>query len=219
MSKGKNGVYTDNFTLPALGRKVVKGKITPNYQFSLYGGQMKKLCMILPFALILCFMVGCQDKEAMAELEAMKAQAEVEEQNKELIRNYLKEMDNKNFDIFNEVYAPDAKTYLPSNSSEPMSVKQSIPILEFLYAAFPDFSQSIEESIAVGDKVIVRLIDRGTHQGEFDGIPGTGNKIEVGVIAIFKIKDGNIVEVREEIDFLSLYQQLGMELKPKEGEK
>ena len=30
---------------------------------------MKKLCIILPLALILCFMVGCQDKEAMAELE------------------------------------------------------------------------------------------------------------------------------------------------------
>ena len=55
------------------------------------GGQMKKLCMGLPLALILCFMVGCQDKEAMAELEEFKAQAEIEEQNKELISNYLKE--------------------------------------------------------------------------------------------------------------------------------
>ena len=69
--------------------------------------------------------------------------------------------------------------------------------------------------IGVGDKVIVRLIDRGTHQGEFVGIPGTGNKIEFGVIAIFHIEDGKIVEVREEIDFLGLYMQLGYELKPK----
>jgi hypothetical protein len=43
---------------------------------------MKNLSMILPLALILCFMVGCQDKEAMAELEALKAQTQVEEQNK-----------------------------------------------------------------------------------------------------------------------------------------
>ena len=35
--------------------------------------------MVLPLALILCLMVGCQDKEAIAELEAMKAQAAVEE--------------------------------------------------------------------------------------------------------------------------------------------
>jgi hypothetical protein len=32
---------------------------------------MKKLCIILPFALIICFMVGCQDKAAMAELEEL----------------------------------------------------------------------------------------------------------------------------------------------------
>jgi hypothetical protein len=31
---------------------------------------MKKLYMILPMALILCFMVGCQDKAAMAEIHA-----------------------------------------------------------------------------------------------------------------------------------------------------
>ncbi len=34
---------------------------------------MKKLSMILPMALILCFMVGCQDREAIAKLEAMKS--------------------------------------------------------------------------------------------------------------------------------------------------
>lgn len=49
---------------------------------------MKNLCMILLLALILCFTVGCQDKEALAELAAMKAQAAVEEQNKEVVKRY-----------------------------------------------------------------------------------------------------------------------------------
>ncbi len=53
------------------------------------GGTMKKLLMILPLALILCFMVGCQDKEAMAELEEFRAQAKVEEQNKEISKSLL----------------------------------------------------------------------------------------------------------------------------------
>ena len=34
---------------------------------------MKKLCMILPLALILCIMVSCQDKETMAEFEEQNA--------------------------------------------------------------------------------------------------------------------------------------------------
>lgn len=40
---------------------------------------MKKLLLILPLALILCLMVGCQDKEATAELEELRTQAEVED--------------------------------------------------------------------------------------------------------------------------------------------
>ena len=177
---------------------------------------MKKFLMILSLVLVLCFVYGCQDKEAMAELEAMKAQAEVEEQNKEVIRNYLKEMDDGNFDSLYEAYAPDARLYYPSNSSEPMSIEQAIPMAKSFYAAFPDFSHSIEELIAVGDKVVLRAIDRGTHQGEFNGIPATGETIEMGVIAIFHFKDGKIVEAREEGDMLGMMTQLGMELKPKE---
>jgi len=67
---------------------------------------MKKLFMILPLALILCFMVGCQDKEAMAELEEFKAQAEVEEQNKDVVRKFLEELDRENIDNVMELFAP-----------------------------------------------------------------------------------------------------------------
>ena len=86
--------------------------------------------MILPLALILCFMVGCQDKDAMAELEEFKAQAELEEQNKALIRNGIEEMSKKNFGILREIYAPNAKIFLPSNSAEPISIEQSIQLLK-----------------------------------------------------------------------------------------
>jgi hypothetical protein len=40
--------------------------------------------------------------------------------------------------------------------------------------------------------------------------------VEFSSIAIFKIKDGKVIEVREEADKLGWFQQLGMELKPKE---
>jgi predicted ester cyclase len=34
----------------------------------------------------------------------------------------------------------------------------------------------------------------------------------------FRVENGKIVEMREDADILGLMQQLGMELKPKEGE-
>jgi steroid delta-isomerase-like uncharacterized protein len=180
---------------------------------------MKKLCMILPLALILCFTVACQDKEAMAELEAMKAQAEVEEQNKEIIKRLFDELNKGNYDIFNELYAPGYAWYTPSRNTNSLSREATVEALKNFYRAFPDLNWSIEELIAVGDKVINRLIYRGTHKEEFQGIPATGNEIECSAIMIVRIEDGKVVEDREEFDMLGFMQQLGMELKPKEGEK
>jgi len=86
---------------------------------------MKNLCMILPLAFILCFMVGCQDKEAMAELEKFKAQAEVEEQNKELVKREWEAWgtgcSQGDFEAFKELLAPDFVFYFPSNSPTPAS--------------------------------------------------------------------------------------------------
>ncbi|MEE9356136.1 MAG: ester cyclase, partial [Methylococcaceae bacterium] len=90
---------------------------------------------------------------------------------------------------------------------------------KMLHNAFPDIVWSMEELIATEDKVIIRFIERGTHEGKFQGIPATGNKYESSGIFITRIEDGKIVEMREERDMLGFFQQLGMELKPKKAEK
>ena len=179
---------------------------------------MKKLLIILPMALILCFMVGCQDKEAMAELEEFKAQAEVEEQNMEVVRKWLKAGDEGNIEGAMELFAPNFLWYSPSNSPAPMSKEESHEYLVMVLKAFPEWIHKIEEIIAVGDKVITRIIAYTTHEGEFQGIPATGNKVEISEIIIWRFKDGKIVEMRHEADSLGMMMQLGMELKPKEAE-
>jgi steroid delta-isomerase-like uncharacterized protein len=87
------------------------------------------------------------------------------------------------------------------------------------FEAFPDSAWSIEDIIAEGDKVVVRFVYRETQEGEFLGVPATGNKVEMGGIIIHRIENGRIIEDRDESDMLGFMTQLGMELKPKEGEK
>jgi hypothetical protein len=89
------------------------------------GGTMKKLCMILPLALILCFMVGCQDKAAMAELEEFKAQAEVEEQNKAIVERLIEELNKGNPEIIEEVYASISALFQTFSASTIMAFTSS----------------------------------------------------------------------------------------------
>jgi steroid delta-isomerase-like uncharacterized protein len=155
----------------------------------------------------------------MAELEAMKAQAAIEEQNKEIVKRMYEAWEKGDLEAYKEVVSPEYVWYLPSISPEPKSREETIEFGKMLPIGFPDFSYSIEELIAVEDRVISLFIFRGTHEGEFQGIPATGNKIEFSGVMISRIENGKIVEDKEEADMLGMMMQLGMELKPKEGEK
>ena len=180
---------------------------------------MRKFILILPLALIVCLMVGCQDKAAMAELAEFKAKAALEEQSKALVMRYTEELNKKNLEIFNELCAPDYRYHYPSQDPNPLSRDDMIDMMKYFYQAFPDLIWRIEDVIAEGDKVSYRFIGRGTHEEEFRGVPATGNKIEVSGIFFTYIKNGKIVEDREEYDLLGKMMQLGTELKPKEEEK
>ena len=177
---------------------------------------MKKLYLILPLALILCFMVGCQDKEAMAELEAMKAQGEVEEQNKAMMRKSFEEWNKGNSGFFMEATTPGYVYYSPSGNPNPNTREDAVESVKLFWKGFPDVSFSIEDIMAAGDKTITRFVIRGTHEGEFMGIPATGKKIEVSGIMISRVENGKWVEEWEEMDTMGMMQQLGMELKPKD---
>jgi steroid delta-isomerase-like uncharacterized protein len=180
---------------------------------------VKKLLSIIPLVLLLCFAFSCQNKAEKAELEKFRAQAKVEEQNKAIANREWEAWSKGDFEAFKEVVAPEYVWYMPSSSTKPLSKEETIEFGKMMHNGFPDVTFSIEEMFAVGDRVISRYIMRGTHQGEIQGIPATGNKIEISGIMINRIENGKVVEDREDADMLGLMQQLGMELKPKEAEK
>ncbi|MFC2142700.1 ester cyclase, partial [Acidobacteriota bacterium] len=138
---------------------------------------MRKLYMILPMAMIICFMVGCQDKAAMAELEVLKAQAEVEEQNKALILKWFEEAEQGNTEIWDEACSPNYIARMPSNG-EPMTQEEHFQAWEEFKKAFPDIKETITDVIAKNDKVVVQVLIKGTHTGEYMGMQPSGNSFE-----------------------------------------
>jgi hypothetical protein len=179
---------------------------------------MKKLLMVIPLVILFCFTFSCQDKEAMAELEEMKAQAEVEEQNKASFRYMLEETDKGNYAVWEEVCSQDYICHF-AGFPKPMSLEEHIKANRTFLVAFPDFHHEINDMVAEAEKVTARVTLTGTHDGEFMGIPPTGNKIEYTAFLTARFSDKRIVELWGVADMMTLMHQLGMELKPKEAEK
>ena len=177
-------------------------------------GNMRKALCVLPLVVLLCLSFACQDKAAMAELEKYKAQAKVEEQNKALFRKKIEEWNKSNYEYLKEAMAPNYVGYSPSANPKSSSKDETLEAIKGEREGFPDSIWSIEDLVAVGDMVISRNIFRGTHKGNFGGIPATGNRIEASFILMSRIINGKIVEERGEFDMLGFMQQLGMELKP-----
>ena len=62
--------------------------------------------------------------------------------------------------------------------------------------------------MAEGDRVALRALDRGTHRGGYKGIEPTGRSVEFETIAIYRIIDGKIAEVWQQMDVQNLMRQL-----------
>lgn len=85
--------------------------------------------------------------------------------------------------------------------------------------AFPDLHMRIEDEVAAGETVVVRITCRGTHTAELRHLtmgvrPATGRQFSVEHIHMFKIRKGRIAEHRASRDDLGMLQQLHLSPKP-----
>lgn len=141
------------------------------------------------------------------------------EENKAIEARFIEEVLNeKNLDAADELVAEDVVELDPFPGQEQgrEGLKQ---LLGMLFAAFPDWRWTIEEMIAEGNKVANRFTWRGTHQGDFLGIPPTGRQVEVKGVVIDRIIEGKIADTRILMDNLGLMQQLGVIPSPEQSEE
>lgn len=154
-------------------------------------------------------------KEANAEMKESGAEATVEEQNKELARSLFSAIDAGDFDKLRSMMASDVRLFHPL-LPKPIGLEEAFQIIKSHYAGFPDWKHTVELLIADGDLVSVKLFQEGTHTGVYEGILPTDTKVTMPAQAILVIADGKVREFWAVEDYLSFYQKLGMELRPKQ---
>ena len=108
-----------------------------------------------------------------------------------------------------ELVDPDAliRTPLPIEATGAQLLKE---VFHRLHRAFPDLQITIEDLIEEGDKVVSRNTVKGTHQGEYMGIPPTGRSVTYNEIFILRFTGGRITETWGIVDVLSQMRQVGV---------
>jgi len=114
-----------------------------------------------------------------------------------------------NLAALDEVIAANMVDHNPAPGQGP-GLEGAKQVFTQFFAAFPDLQFTVEDMIAEGDKVASRITARGTHKGDFQGIPATGKQVMQTGIDILRIAGGKIVERWGEFDNLGLLQQLGV---------
>jgi len=119
------------------------------------------------------------------------------EENKDLIRRYVKEIYNKQ----------DLTNYSEFVSNELFDY--GVEHLKQFFTAFTDLHTNVLDLFGEGEKVIARLDITGTNTGSFAGQPPTGKKVNFQSFRIYRIVDNRIVESWAMQDRLGLMEQLG----------
>ena len=127
-------------------------------------------------------------------------------ENKALVRHVYDLLNRREMDAYFSLFAPG---FIFHNYIGDFNMDQTKQIDIDWYAAFPDLHATIEEMVAEGDKVAVRVNYKGTHLGQGYGWTPTGKKINILNANTFKIIDGKLMEIWNVADTL-LFKQLGI---------
>ena len=135
------------------------------------------------------------------------------EENKVLARQLTQAQNEQDVRKLKKLLSPNFKSHI-SDVPFPLNRDQYIQGVKMAHKAFAHLEFTIEDLIAGGDKVVVRITARGKHTGNYQDFAASKQKIKFGGIAIRRILKGKIVGEWQTNDQLSLLQQIGLSVNP-----
>jgi len=138
----------------------------------------------------------------------MGSQAESAQANVALVRESVEAFNAGDLTRLLAVAAPDIVIHY-AEMPEPLQGRETWQQgYELVKRAFPDLKIHVDDLVAAGDKVALRLTLSGTHEGEFQVIPATGRTISYVSHEFYRVADGVFAEEWICSDTATLFRQL-----------
>ena len=127
------------------------------------------------------------------------------EANKAVVRRFIAEVWNAgNMDAAGDLVHPEYA--ITGIGTGPDAVRHNVSNLR---TAFPDLECVVEQVIAEGDWVAVRLTLRGTHLGPLGDIPASGKPVTMKEMVFWRVDSDQLREIWSQGDALGLRIQIG----------
>jgi steroid delta-isomerase-like uncharacterized protein len=137
------------------------------------------------------------------ESDSTRAQANIE-----LIRSAFAALNSANLDTCARFLTDDFVINLAGMPYQMRGRDAWIQNAQVMQSAFPGIQARIDDVFSVDDRIAVRLTFKGTHKGEFLGIPATGHDVEYTSIELYRVADGKLAEEWISSDTETLMRQL-----------
>ncbi|HMD89955.1 MAG TPA: ester cyclase [Anaerolineaceae bacterium] len=147
--------------------------------------------------------------------KAAKAHAE---EHQALFSRWFEELWNKkNYAITRELVANEFVAHGAGGQDIKQGPDGVADMVKIWHQAFPDGHMTMDDITTEGEMSAIRMTFRGTHTGEFYGVPASNKKIEVTSIGIDRVVNGKISEGWGELNMLGMMQQMGAIPAPDQG--
>ena len=114
-----------------------------------------------------------------------------------------------NLDLFNEEnFTPDLVMH--QGAMDLLGIDGAREYYTTFLNGFSDISFTIKDVFGQGDKIVKYWNFKGTHTGDFFGIPTTGKTVNMDGVTLVRMQNGKIAEERDIMDNLEFMQQLGL---------
>lgn len=160
---------------------------------------MKKITLLLGLAItLLC--ISCADNKINKDIEMYTA-------------TWDEIINNRNLDYFNENNF-DKNITLHMSPENVVGIENTKAFYANYLTGFSDIEFTIVDVFGQDDKIVKHWNFKGTHTGDFFGIPATGNMVDIDGTTLVKMKNGKIAEEQDFMDNMVFLQQLGIVSSP-----
>tara|TARA_B100001939_G_scaffold235837_1_gene203398 strand:+ start:255 stop:797 length:543 start_codon:yes stop_codon:yes gene_type:complete len=163
---------------------------------------MKKI-LLTYFSIFILYACGGPTQQQQ---EVINAQAQLEK-DLEMYRYVWGEFFKGDTSIVNEKYfTEDVVIVTPEGNLVGIEAVKNFYLNYFI--GFSDIEFTIVDAFGQGDKIVKYFNFKGTHTGDFFGLPASGNKLNLSGTTLVKIENGRVSREQDFFDYASLMSQL-----------